>query len=167
MVRLDATLQSWKATRADAAQAVLDFPAGEMDFTPAEGLMTFRQIARHILEAGNALAGVMLDGETNMYTPDIRERFKTYYSGLADDASQEQLAAEMRASVERLCARLESHTAEYFAEIITRFDGQVVTRMEMLLMVKEHELTHRQQLFTYLRLKGIVPPTTRRKLAKK
>jgi len=42
----------------------------------------------------------------------------------------------------------------------------MVTRLEMLQWVKEHELTHRQQLFTYLRVKGIVPVTTRRRLAR-
>jgi len=40
-----------------------------------------------------------------------------------------------------------------------------VTRLEMLQFVKEHELTHRQQLFMYLRLKGTVPATTRRRMA--
>jgi uncharacterized damage-inducible protein DinB len=49
---------------------------------------------------------------------------------------------------------------------MTRFDGQQVTRLEMLQFVKEHELTHRSQLFMYQRLKGIVPVTTRRRLAK-
>jgi hypothetical protein len=36
----------------------------------------------------------------------------------------------------------------------------------MLQMIKEHELTHRATMFLYLRLKGIVPATTRRRLAK-
>jgi len=35
----------------------------------------------------------------------------------------------------------------------------------MLQFAKEHELTHRAQLFMMLRLKGMVPPTTRRRLA--
>jgi len=61
---------------------------------------------------------------------------------------------------------LAAKPAEFFAGEITRFDGQRVTRLEMLQGIKEHELTHRQQLFMYLRLKGIVPPTTRRRLAK-
>jgi uncharacterized damage-inducible protein DinB len=46
------------------------------------------------------------------------------------------------------------------------FDLARLTRMEMLQFIKEHELTHRSQLFMYLRLKGIVPATTRRRLAK-
>jgi uncharacterized damage-inducible protein DinB len=51
--------------------------------------------------------------------------------------------------------------------MMIRFDGQPVTRLEMLQFVKEHELTHRSQLFLYLRLRNVVPPTTRRKMAQK
>jgi len=46
------------------------------------------------------------------------------------------------------------------------FDLAQLTRMEMIQFLKEHELTHRQQLFMYLRLKGMVPATTRRRLAR-
>ena len=55
---------------------------------------------------------------------------------------------------------------DFFSGMITRFDGQRVTRLEMLQFIKEHELTHRSQMFMYLRLKGIVPATTRRRQAK-
>jgi hypothetical protein len=36
----------------------------------------------------------------------------------------------------------------------------------MVQMIKEHEMTHRAHLFLCLRMKGIVPATTRRRLAK-
>ena len=62
--------------------------------------------------------------------------------------------------------QLASQNAEFFAHVITRFDGQLVTRLEMVQFTKEHELTHRAQLFLYLRLKGMVPATTRRRMAK-
>jgi uncharacterized damage-inducible protein DinB len=45
-------------------------------------------------------------------------------------------------------------------------DGQKVTRLEMLQMLKEHELMHRAHLFLYMRMKGLVPATTRRRMAK-
>jgi len=48
---------------------------------------------------------------------------------------------------------------------ITRFDGLRLTRLEMLQFLKEHELTHRSQLFMLMRIKGMVPPTTKRRLA--
>ena len=68
--------------------------------------------------------------------------------------------------MEKRAAELAAKPAEFYAGEITRFDGQRVTRLEMLQMLKEHELTHRSQLFLYLRLQGMVPPTTRRRMAK-
>jgi uncharacterized damage-inducible protein DinB len=72
----------------------------------------------------------------------------------------------LRDSLDERTARLAAQPAEFFAHIITRMDGQKVTRLEMVQTIKEHELTHRQQLFMYQRLKGMVPATTRRRLAK-
>ncbi len=167
MVRLEAVLDSWKTVRADTAQAVEDFPAAEFDFRPTPELMTFRDLARHVVDAGNALAGMLLDGEDNMATPDFRDKIKKYYSGLTEQSGREEIAAALRGSVEELIRRLAVRPAEFYAGMITRFDGQRVTRLEMLQTVKEHELTHRSQMFLYLRLKGIVPSTTRRRMAKK
>ena len=68
--------------------------------------------------------------------------------------------------MEQRSAALAAQSPEFFAQIVTRMDGQRVTRLELLTMIKEHELTHRAQLFLYLRMKGLVPATTRRRLAK-
>ncbi|MBI3682509.1 MAG: DinB family protein [Acidobacteria bacterium] len=166
MVRLEAVLDSWKSVRDDSAQAVEDFPAAELDFRPTADLMTFREIALHILHAGHALTGILLDGVDNMATPDFREKLKKYYYPLAENPSAAELAAAMRQAVEARIPQLASRSADFYAQILTRFDGQRVTRLEMLQMVKEHELTHRSQMFMCLRLKGVVPSTTRRRLAK-
>jgi len=52
------------------------------------------------------------------------------------------------------------------AMVRVEYDGQPETQLEILQAIKEYELTHRLQLFPYLRFKGIVPATTRRWLAK-
>lgn len=41
-----------------------------------------------------------------------------------------------------------------------------MARKEMMQFMKEYELADRAQMFMYLRLKHIVPATTRRRLAK-
>jgi len=166
MVRVEAVLDSWKTIRQDTAQAVEEFPSAELDFKPAPDLMTFREIARHILEAGHALSGLLLDGELNMATPDFREKLKKYATDLPADADAAAMAAALRKAVDLRVSELAAKPAEFYARIITRFDGQQVTRLEMLQMIKEHELTHRSQLFVYQRLKGIVPVTTRRRQSK-
>jgi uncharacterized damage-inducible protein DinB len=165
MVRLENVLASWRTVRQDSAQAVEDFPAGDLDFKPTADLDSFRQIAMHILNAGSGLSGLLLEGEENLSGPEFREKLKKHFSLLPADADAGALAAELRAAVEPKIEALAKQSPEWYAQIVTRVDGQKVTRLEMLQFVKEHELTHRAQLFMYLRLKGIVPVTTRRRLA--
>lgn len=166
MIRPEAVLDTWKAVRQDTAQAVEDFPAAEMDFKPTADVMTFRETARHILDAGYALTGMLLDGVENLQTPQFREMVRKYVAELPDTPDAGTLAEELRQKLELRTAQLAGQPPEFWAQVITRFDGLRVTRLEMLQFAKEHELTHRAQLFLYLRLKGIVPVTTRRRLAK-
>src|SRR5260370_18295256 len=167
MVRKETVIDSWKIVRQDTAQAVEDFPAADLDFKATPDLMTFGELARHILDAGNALTGILLDGVDDMTTPNFREttlaRYRTQLPERLDSAT---LASELRKSLETRSAELAAKDADFFSGIITRFDRQRVTRLEMLQFIKEHELTHRSQMFLYLRLKGIVPATTRRRQAK-
>lgn len=164
MVRVETVLDSWKAIRQDTAQAVEDMPAGELDFKPVPELDSFGQIARHILDASHALTGMLLAGVDNLL--EGRKTMKQYVRPLPEKLDAKTLAAELRSSVEERCAELARQPAEFFSGLITRFDGQKVTRLEMIQTIKEHELTHRAQMFVYLRLKGIVPVTTRRRQAK-
>jgi uncharacterized damage-inducible protein DinB len=165
MVRVQHVIDSWKAVRQDAAAAVEDFPETDLDFRPSPDVMTFRESARHILDAGAGLTGLLLAGDDNFATPEFRNRMKAHMSSLPADAGRMELAAALRESVEQRAAALAGQPAEFFEQMITRFDGQRVTRLEMLQTIKEHELTHRAHLFLCLRMKGIVPATTRRRMA--
>lgn len=165
MVRLEQVLDSWKAIRADTAAAVEEFPAGELGYKPAPDLMTFGEIARHILIAGHGLTGLLLEGEEQLGGPQFREKMARF-ALVPEGAAAADLARELRASVERRTAELAAREPEFYSGMITRVDGARVTRLEMLQFVKEHELTHRAQLFLYLRMKGMVPATTRRRLAR-
>ncbi len=166
MVRLEQALETWKSIRADTATAVEDFPAGEFDFRATPEMMTFGGIARHILVASTGLTGMLLAGEDNFQRPDFREKVGEYAKDAPPETAAGKLAAALRESFCRQSAELAARDAEFFAGMVTRMDGQRITRLEMVQFIKEHELTHRAQLFMYLRLKGIVPATTRRRLAK-
>ena len=166
MVRLDSILSSWKSVREDTAQAVEDFAPYKLDFKPCADLMTFGATARHILDAGYGLSGLLLAGEEDLSTPQFRENIGKLVAELPKTEDAAALAKELRSAMERRAPELAAKPAEFYAGEIIRMDGQRVTRLEMLQLIKEHELTHRQQLFMYLRLNGVVPPTTRRRQAK-
>jgi uncharacterized damage-inducible protein DinB len=165
MIRQEQLIESLKTVRQHTAQAVEDMPATALDFRPVPDVMTFREIAHHILDAGHGLLGLMLSSDDNFATPDFRERVKAFQSGLPAEASQAELAARLRSAMDERVKELLAQSGEFFSHIITRFDRQRVTRLEMAQMVKEHEMTHRAQLFLYLRLNGVVPSTTRQRLA--
>src|SRR5437016_5613385 len=103
MIRLDTVLDSWKSIRQDTAQAVEDFPAGELDFKPTADLMTFGEIARHILVAGHGLTGLLLEGEEHLSGPQFREKMGRF-ALLPPGAGAADLARELRASVEQRLA---------------------------------------------------------------
>ena len=166
MVRVDSVLNSWKAVREDTAQAVEDFAAHSLDYRPCADLMTFGEIARHILQAGHGLSGMLLDEVESLATPQFRDQIGKYVAELPKTEDPASLARELRANMERRAAEFAAKPAQFYAAEMTRMDGQRATRLEMLQFIKEHELTHRQQLFVYLRLNGVVPSTTRRRQAK-
>ena len=166
MIRPETVLDSWKTVRQDTAQSVEDFPAAEMNFKPAGEMMSFGEIAHHILVSSYGITGMLLDGVDNLATPQFRETLLKYATKLPGPQDAAALAPALRESLEQRITEIEARPAEFLSHEITRFDGQRVTRLEMLQMAKEHELTHRAQLFVYLRLKGIVPATTRRRTAK-
>jgi len=166
MVRVEQVIDSWKNIRQDTGTAVADFPAGEFDYRPAAELQTFGEIAHHILVATHALTGLLLAGETDFTGPDFRARVSSQVTHIPEKLEPAELVRQLGASADERAAQLGGRPAEFWAGMVKRMDGAMVTRLEMLQTIKEHELTHRQQLFTYLRMKGIVPATTRRRLAR-
>ncbi|MCC6537242.1 MAG: DinB family protein [Bryobacterales bacterium] len=166
MVRVEGVLDSWKQIRRDTAQALRDMPAEALDFQPTAELMPFRQLAVHILNASRGMTGMLAAGETDFAAPGFRERMRAHYLDL-DSLDQATLAVRLETALEEDRAALTAQSAGFWATLMTRFDGTPVTRLEMLQYAKEHELTHRSQMFMYLRLKGVIPPTTRRRMAAK
>src|SRR5271169_767236 len=132
MVRLDSVITSWKSIREDTAQAVEDFSAQDLEYKPSADLMTFGAIARHVLEAGYGVTGMLLDGVADMTTPQVRETMGKYVAELPKTEGTGALAHELRSAMEKRIAQLSAQPADFFSGEITRFDKQRVTRLEIL-----------------------------------
>lgn len=166
MVRIETVLDSLKTIREDTALAVEEFPAADLDFKPADGMLGFRELAVHILDATEGFSALLLAGETDFHLPEVRVKARQFASGLASEDDAKKIADRLRTSLSGRLEQFRAQPESYFSEEVKRFDGHALTRLEFLQFLKEHELSHRAQLFVYLRLKGVVPATTRRRLAK-
>src|SRR5262245_22423989 len=100
MVRLEQVIESWKTIRQDTILAVNEFPAGEFGFRPAPDTMTFGELARHILDAGDGLSGMLLAGEESLLMPANREKMRSHFRKIPADADRQTLAAALRESIE-------------------------------------------------------------------
>jgi len=161
MVRVNAVLDSWKAAHQDTALAVEEFPSDDFDCQPVSDVMSFHEMASHILEAGHGLTGLLLAGACNSTAPAFWAQLEKHFAEHPHSSSSDfapALPSEAR------CGQLVARMPAFFSGIIARFDGRQVTALEMLQTIKE-QLTHRAGMFMCLRFKGPVPATTRRLLS--
>ena len=138
MVRIEHVLESWKVIREDTAAAVEDFPGGELEFRATPEMQSFGEIAAHVLQASDGLAGLLLSGEVDLTTPGVRQKMMPFVGFPVAPAAAPQMAAALRSALERRLAELAAQTPEFYAGTVTRFDGTKVTRLEMVQTLKEH-----------------------------
>jgi uncharacterized damage-inducible protein DinB len=122
-------------------------PSQQWDFAPVPEVMSFRRMALHIADAEEGWRQVAL-GELNEWPDYSAADYPT-----PEDAIR--LANEVhRRTVDLLTAK----PAEWLDETILIWGKYSVTNRWIFMHVLEHEIHHRAQMLTYLRLVGIVPP---------
>jgi uncharacterized damage-inducible protein DinB len=138
-------VRNWNRIHRETAKVIKAAPADKLDWKPGEGMFTLRELISHIPQAEvdiarSALAGTMQKVPLDLSSASVDEIVSTF------DRQHEQLAEE----VSQL-------TDEQLGEKIEAF-GRQMPRMVLLKVMTEHEIHHRGQLFTYLRLAGVEPP---------
>jgi uncharacterized damage-inducible protein DinB len=138
-------VKNWNRIHKQTARALAAAPADKLDWRPADGMFTLRELVRHIPEAESAiihtaLAGTMQKGDLDLSTAGVEEIVRAYEESHA-----------------RLLAEVAKLTLEQLNEEIEVF-GRKMRRVVLLWGLTEHEIHHRGQLYTYYRLAGIEPP---------
>lgn len=127
-------------------RAAEQMPEGDYDFRPTPEVRTFGQIVGHIVFVHNLACAAAL-GET----PNSEEIEKTRTTKAA-------LLEALRASI-TLCDRAFAQGDATVMER-TKLFGQDHTRLSVLTLVGVHDFEHYGNLVTYMRLKGMVPPSS-------
>ncbi|MSO20677.1 MAG: DinB family protein [Acidobacteria bacterium] len=151
MNELERFLAGWERVRSNVIQAAGDMPEAAYDFAPFAGIRTFHEQLQHILHNADVFVDCTVNGKFNL------DLFDLYpYAGLSKDALLGALQSNLRRQRERLMTR----SVDLTTAVIRYLDGSDRPAMDIMRGMKEHEIAHLNQMYFYLRAKGITPHST-------
>ena len=150
-----------RAVRADTIRIAEDVPAEHYDFRPAPESRSVAETLVHIAWLRNfdrAVHDARLDSLEGFDFPALLEETRAEE---ATPRSKEDIIELLRAEGERHVQWLEALPPEILADRVQMPGGGSVSRFELLVGTKEHEVHHRAQLTVLERLVDVVPHFTR------
>lgn len=126
--------------------AAEQMPEAEYGFKPTPEVRSFGQLIGHVTNAQFMICAAAL-GESSPATQN--------YEQVTEKAA---LVEGLRAST-AVCDRAYAQSDEAAAQV-TRLFGQERTRLGALMLNAVHDFEHYGNLITYMRLKGMVPPSS-------
>ena len=138
----------WKDITRNFSLAATEVPESLYAFRPAPTVRTFGQIVGHVAGSQFSMCAVVL-GEPAR-PEDAVERSKT---------TKADLVAALQASIE-LCEKAYAQS-DALAQGQAELFGRMRTRLWILGLNAVHNGEHYGNLVTYMRIKGLVPPSSR------
>jgi len=139
-------LRSYSTLKPNVIKAAEKMPDADFQFKPTEDIRTFARVVNHITEAQFRTCGT-LNGSKDIAKPP------------ADTADKATIVAALRASYDECDKAYMALTDSNITEIITLGQNKR-SRIGMAWGNVSHDNEQYAELSTYLRLKGIAPPTS-------
>jgi uncharacterized damage-inducible protein DinB len=136
----------YTAARGYVLAAAEQMPAEDYGFRPTETVRTFGQLVGHVANAEGAICSAVL-GEQRQNVQNAEQ--------LTDKAA---IIAALRAS-NAICDRAYAISDEAALRTVRLF-GQERTALAALVMNAGHDFEHYGNIVTYMRIKGMVPPSS-------
>ncbi len=155
------TLEAWRDAREGVIAELRNIPDKQLDFRPEAGARSVRELAQHILEVAMMMTGELTRPDTNLQRAPWPRLLAMYAKPAWRAKSRARLLAllrsQQRAGEKKFLKAGELH----LLQLITRFDGELGTRLAWLNHGIAHEMYHRGQLALYARLMGRTPALTK------
>lgn len=158
---LDEALEGWQYTRDGVIAELENIPADKFGFSPAPGVRTVAELARHIIESGTVMAGELSRPDGNFTRQGYPDFLKEYAGGLGATQDKASLIALMRATLEDGSAKIRKAGEAQMLKPIKQFNGEPAARLSWMSHGVAHEEYHRGQICLYERLLGLVPALTK------
>jgi uncharacterized damage-inducible protein DinB len=134
-------------TKNDVLGSVDKIPEELWSFRPTDDVRTIGQLFAHIADGQYEFCGVAREGKP--VTKDIEKNAKT----------KADIVAALKTAFSYCDATYEGLTDAKAPELVTFF-GMRITRIGAMDFNAAHNMEHYGNLVTYMRLKGIVPPSS-------
>ena len=154
--------RAYRTVRENTIKTAEDIPESKLDFSPAPGVRTLRQLLTHIA-LSDSFAAFHKEKRTSFDGVNFPAFVAQMQAEEAKPRTKAELIALLRDRGEQTASWLESLSDDFLAEQFTQPRGEPKTksRFEMIMGMKEHEMHHRGQLMLIQRMIGIVPHLTR------
>ena len=153
---------SFRTVRRNTIQVAEEIPEGDYQYRPAPASRSVAETLVHI--AWLASADRLVHEERRLASFDGFD-FGAFLVTSEVEETRQRSKAEiielLRTEGERWARWVEQMPESFLSEAFRLPDGRSVSRFELLLGTKEHELQHRAQLTVIQRLLGLVPHFTR------
>ena len=155
--------RAYRTVRANTVKAAEEIPESKLDFAPAPGTRTIRQLLTHIAMS-DSFSSFHKEKRTNFEGFNFGELVGKMTAEEQKPRSKAELIEMLKQRGEETASWIESLNDSFLAEPFTQPAGTAPatkTRFEMIMGMKEHEMHHRAQLMLIERMLGIVPHLTR------
>jgi uncharacterized damage-inducible protein DinB len=146
---VDALRSMWEGQSAYLLRSAEQMPEADYAFKPVATVRSFGQIIAHVAGSQYSMCAFAL-GEPERSEDEFEKSMGT----------KAQLVAALRASSD-YCRRAYAQSDADAARSVTMY-GESHTRMWALALNATHDAEHYGNLITYLRIKGMVPPSSQR-----
>lgn len=140
-------IQDWKRIHQQTVNLIKTVPDDQYEWRTCPSAMTLGELANHLQQAETGLVHAAINGKFPDAWP-------------APAANTADLLKVFEEGHEAAVAQVSALTPEQLEETITPFGpDKPMTRVQLLRALHEHEIHHRAQLYTYLRILDVaVPP---------
>ena len=160
---LEEALEAWRYTREGVITEIENLSDAELQFRPHTESRTAAEIAVHLAESGQMMAGELSRPDGNFQRKSFPQFMKEYGRGIPQATRNTkkkaivQMLMRAHADGEK---KIRKAGELHMLGLITRFDGERGSRLAWMNHGISHEEYHRGQLALYARLVGRVPALT-------
>lgn len=155
--------RAYRTVRENTIKIAEEIPESKLDFSPAPGVRTVRQLLTHIA-LSDSFSSIHKEKRTNFEGFNFPAMVGQMQAEEQKPRSKAELIALLKQRGEETASWIESLSDEFLAEQFAQPPGltpATKSRFEMIMSMKEHEMHHRGQLMLIERMIGIVPHLTR------